>query len=100
LNTHFINTSRESDTPISEQLNYPLPIKIEQELFIGLSREEILEKISYSKERSTHYNNAFNNPAACETEKVFFQNCCVYHTTRVLVWETALEKIDGLLIKE
>lgn len=100
LNSHSTNISRVSDMPISEQLNYPLPTKIERELFIGLSRSEIQEKILFFKERSTFYLDAFNNPKSCEAEKIFFQNCCVYHCNKLLVWETALEKIDGLLIKE
>jgi hypothetical protein len=100
LNLHFTNISRASDMPLSEQLNYPLPTKIERELFIGLSRSEILEKISYSKERSTFYLRAFNDPKSCEAEKIHFQKCCEYHTNKLLVWEVALEKLDGILIKE
>jgi hypothetical protein len=83
----------QSDMPLSEQPNYQLPYKMKAEQIHGLSMAEIDEKIEYFKERSTYYLRAFN-ASAIEAERVHFQNCCEYHTTKLLVWEVEKEKLS------
>jgi len=83
----------QEDMPLSDQSNCRLPVKMKTELMNGLCKSEIQERISYFKERSTFYKMMSEDPKSNNVEKEFFDKCCQYHVTKLLVWETQLEKL-------
>lgn len=93
LKERFTNTSGNESINSPEQSKFQLPFLIRPELMSVYSETELRERIAYSKERSDFYSKMFNDPKSCKAEKDFFQKCCEYHVTKLLVWETVLERL-------